>query len=88
MHSIKNQDELNTLSINELILLYFISLGESQNPHIKFDGANPYKAKKSYMKKHSAQAGEILNILRNKGISTNYFHLKLKQFKIRFFKNS
>lgn len=87
MPFIKNSKELSYLSINDLILLYFKSLEESRNPHVMLDGANPMLAKKKYMYENRMQFEEISNILKSKGVPTNYFYLKFQQLKIKYFLN-
>lgn len=88
MISLKDKMELNNLTTNELILLYFVTISEANNPHIKAEGGSPYNSyeiKQRYIKQYQNQAVEIKELLKRYKVKTNHFYLKYKYLKLKYF---
>lgn len=86
---LKDEAELSTLTIDELIILYFDTISEAKNPHIKVDAGGPfesYKIKQRYINCHRNQAMKIKQLFKKYKINTNYFYLKYKYIKLRYLK--
>ena len=86
---IKDEKELGSLTIDELILIYFKTISEVKNPHIKIEGGNPYRSyeiKTNYIEQHQNQAMEIIKILKSKRVKTNHFYLKYKYIQLKHIK--
>jgi len=86
--SLKDEKELNILTTDELILLYFETISEAKNLHIKVDGGGPYesyKIKENITKQYQNQAIKIIQLLKKYKINTNYFYLRYKYIKLKYF---
>lgn len=85
---IKDENELENLTIDELILLYFETIKEVNTPSIKIKGSpiKPNYMQIEYEKKLKNQVIKIRQLLKNRKINTDYLHLKYRFIKLKFFK--
>lgn len=85
---IKDENELENLTIDELIILYFKTIKEINTPSIKFKGSpiKPNYMQIKYEKEHQNQALKVIQLLKNNKVKTNYFYLKYKYIKLKIFR--
>lgn len=84
MKYLKKAEEIEVLKVEELVLLYFNTLEEIRNPHMKFDGVEPIVMKNKYIRLNREQLHVIIDILHKKNVSSNYLYLRYRYLKIKY----